>query len=264
MSTDRYLINSVARACAVMRLLAKEGGPLRIGKIAEGLGLDRTTAYRIVVTLEHSGFLQRNPETKEYALGIGAFEVGSTYLRSMDLHSVARPIMIDLSARVQESVHWAVLSGDKAVCIDRIESPRGLGTTGKIGRASPLNAGSVGKVLLAYQPDEAREHMLATVALHRHTASSITTPERMRQEITAIRAQGFCISMGEGEEDMACVAAPIFNHARQVIAGLSVGGPIHRFDDEFKKLAVAEVTRAARRISGKMGCPEVPGEQNAA
>lgn len=264
-STDRYVINSVLRACAILRLLAKDGEALRLGKIASALDIDRTTAYRIVVTLEQAGFLERKPDTKEYKLGVGAFEVGSAYQRSTDLHSVARPIMVELSRQVQESVHWAILSGDKAVCIDRIESPRGLGTTSKIGRASALNAGSVGKVLLAFQNDEVQEGLLKNSTLNRFTEKTITSVEHMREEIAGIRTRGHCVSMGEGEEDMACIAAPIFNHARQIVAGLSVGGPIHRFaEEDFKIQTIAEVKRAARQISEKLGCPEMPDKQNAA
>jgi len=264
-TSDRYLINSVTRACNVMRMLAKEGDGLRVGKIAKRLGIDRTTAYRILVTLESNGFLERNSDSKEYKLGVGAFEIGSAYLRATDLHSIARPVMIELAGRVQEGVHWAILSGDQAVCIDKIDSPRGLGTTSKIGRSSALNAGSVGKTLLAFQPPEVREKLLETVHLDRFTDHTITSVEEMQKAIGTIRAEGYCISVGEGEEDMACVAAPIFNHSRQIIAGLSIGGPVHRFSaPEFQRKAISGVLWAAQLISEKMGCPAIPSGKEVA
>ena len=166
---------------------------------------------------------------------------------------------------MQEGVHWAILNGESAVCIDRIESPRALGTMSRIGRASALNAGSVGKILLAFQPEEVRERLLATVPLKRMTDATITTADAMREAIARIRSRGYCISLGEGEEDMACIAAPIFDHLGQIVAGLSVGGPIQRFRDPgFVDLAVAEILKATRRISERLGCPGIPGGQHAA
>ncbi len=131
-TAERYLINSIVRANGILRLLAKENGSLRIGDISKRLGMDRTTAYRIVGTLEYCGLLERRPGSKEFKLGLGAFEVGSSYLRTTDMYSIGRPVMIELAARVQESVHWAVLSGTRTICVDKIDSPRGLGTTSKV------------------------------------------------------------------------------------------------------------------------------------
>jgi len=261
----RYAINSVLRANAVLRCLARENGGLRVGTIARRLGLDRTTAFRLVVTLEACGLVERVAATKEVKLGVGVFEIGSAYIRSTDLHSVARPLMIDLALRVKESVHWAILSGDKAVCIDKIDSPRGLGTTSKIGGAVPLNSSSVGKVLLAFQPEEARERLLASMALPRLTERTVTSAVVLRQEIADIRRRGYSLSLGEGEPDMACVAAPIFDHDHRIIAGLSIGGSIQRFaDKDNARLLAASLLETAWQISEKMGCTAVPAVENVA
>ncbi|MBT3358595.1 MAG: IclR family transcriptional regulator [Rhodospirillales bacterium] len=264
-NNNRYTINSIIRAKNILQLLAQEVTGLRIGELAKRLDLDRTTVFRVVVTLEQCGFIERIGESKSYKLGVGLFEIGSAYIRSTDIHSIARPIMIDLSHRVREGVHWAILSGEKAVCIDKIESPRGLGTTSKIGRAVPLNSGSVGKVLLAFQSTEAREHLLDTLELARFTDRTITSPDTMRAEIERIRRKGFCLSLGEGEVDMACIAAPIFDHTARVSAGLSVGGHIQRFEDtDNARKLTAQLIDAARQISEKLGCAEIPEFETAA
>jgi len=256
---NRYTINSILRANNILQLLAKNPTGLRIGELAKRLDLDRTTVFRIMVTLEQCAFAERIGEGKAYKLGVGIFEVGSAYIRSTDIHSIARPVMIDLSHQVREGVHWAILSGKNAVCIDKIESPRSLGTTSKIGRAVALNAGSVGKVLLAFQPDEARENLLGSVELLRFTHRTITSTDNMRSEIQKIRRQGYCISLGEGEIDMACIAAPIFDHTGRIAAGISVGGHIQRFEDsENARNMTAQLIDAARQISEKLGCTKVP------
>ena len=264
-TASRYAINSILRANAVLRCLARESGGLRVGTIARRLGLDRTTVFRLIVTLEQCGFVERAADTKEIKLGVGVFEIGSAYLRTTDLHSVARPVMIELAHRVKEAVHWAILSGDQAVCIDKIDSPRGLGTTSKIGRGVPLNSGSVGKVLLAFQPDEAREQLLATIPLPRLTDRTVTSAAALRDELAGIRRRGYSLSLGEGEADMACAAAPIFDHDRRIIAGLSIGGPLQRFAEaETAKFLVESLLDATHQISEKMGCVAIPTVENAA
>jgi len=264
-ASDRYNINSIVRACSILRILATDNEPLRVGEIAKRMGLDRTTAYRIVVTLENCGFLEKKPGTKEYRLGVGSFEVGSAYLRATDLYSVARPAMIELSSRVQEAVHWAILSEGQSVCIDKIESPRGLGTTSKIGRASPLHVSSVGKVLLAFQKDETREHVLQSMELTQYTVRTITSMDALKEELERTRRRGYCTTFGEGEIDMACVAGPVFDHANNLIAGLSIGGPAHRMNNpETMNQMIREMTAATRQISEKMGCQNFPAFEEAA
>jgi DNA-binding IclR family transcriptional regulator len=264
-TSNRYAINSVLRANAILRCLARENGGLRVGAIAQRLDLDRTTAFRLIATLEECGLVERVANTKEFKLGVGVFEIGSAYIRSTDLHSAARPVMIDLAHQVKESVHWAILAGDKAVCIDKIDSPRGLGTTSKIGGAVALNSGSVGKVLLAFQPEDLRERLLASIPLPRYTERTITSAAALRNEIAEIRRKGYCLSLGEGEPDMACVAAPIFDHDHRTIAGLSIGGSIQRFaDPETARFLTGSLLNAAQQISEKMGCAVVPAIETAA
>jgi IclR family KDG regulon transcriptional repressor len=264
-SSDRYNINSIVRACAILRTLARDNESLRVGEIAKRMELDRTTVYRIVITLENLGFLEKRPGTKEYKLGLGAFEVGSSYLRTTDLYSVARPIMIELAQDVQEAVHWAILSGHDTICIDKIDSPRGLGTTSKVGRSAPLHCSSVGKVLLAFQSEERREAILGGIKLTPFTERTITSVAVLREEADKARRRGYCVTYGEGEIDMACIAGPIFDHSGSIVAGLSIGGPIHRMSSpEAKSLMIRRLLSATRRISEKMGCPEPPAFEDAA
>ena len=264
-NNNRYTINSILRAKNILGLLAQEVTGLRIGELATRLDLDRTTVFRIIVTLEQCGFVERTGDGKVYKLGVGIFEIGSAYIRSTDIHSVARPIMIDLSHRVREGVHWAILSGEKAVCIDKIESPRGLGTTSKIGRAVALNSGSVGKVLLAFQSEDVRENLLQSMDFPRFTDRTIPSADTMRVEIEKIRRAGYCLSLGEGEPDMACIAAPIFDHTGRVAAGISVGGHIQRFEDTANAGKLTkQLVDAARGISEKLGCAKIPQFETAA
>jgi predicted transcriptional regulator len=107
---ERYLINSILRACGILKRLSGDRGAFKPSELAGLLHLDRSTAYRILLSLEKCGMVERNDKTGEYSLGLGAFEIGSAYLRRVDLVEVAKPIMADLAQRIQETVHLAVLS----------------------------------------------------------------------------------------------------------------------------------------------------------
>src|SRR4030043_2389419 len=108
---DRYLINSIIRASNVLRCLSEEKTHFKISEIAHQLQLDRSTTYRILLSLEKCGFVEKDGKTGEYTLGTAAFEIGNAFLRQMDFVKISKPIMADLALKVQETVHLAVLGG---------------------------------------------------------------------------------------------------------------------------------------------------------
>jgi len=251
---ERYLINSILRACAILKCLAKEKPRCKAGELARRLGLDRSTTYRVLLSLEKCGLVEKDPQTGAYSLGLAAFEVGSAYLRSADLFSAARPIMLGLAGRVEETVHLAVLSETEAMYLDKVDSPRGLGTISKVGKRVPLHCSGIGKTLLAFQPPEVRERLVAAIELTRFTPRTITSREELKRELDRIRARGYALDEEEHEPDIACVAAPILDHQGGVLASLSVSGPSQRVNDPDRVASlILEVQRASQQVSDRMG-----------
>lgn len=254
--TNRYHINSVLRACSILKHLAKQGEPNRISRVAKELGLDRSAVYRIMLTLENCDFVGKNPKTGEYSLGIGAFEIGSAYLRSIDFHTIARQEMIELSNRVHEAVHLATLSGQEAIYLDKIDGPSGLGMVCKAGSRIKLHCTGVGKVLLAFQPPERRQELMAAISYTRFTESTLDTPEKLGAELDRIMDRGYGFDSNEHEEHIACVAGPIFDHRGDILAAISVSGAALKIQDpEVQPKLIKEVVSTAKRISQKMGYP---------
>jgi IclR family KDG regulon transcriptional repressor len=104
---DRYAINSILRASSILRCFSGEKTHFKIGELARQLKLDRSTTYRILLSLEKCGFVEKDKRTGEYSLGLSAFEIGNTYLRQMDLLKVSKPIMTELALKVQKKVlYW--------------------------------------------------------------------------------------------------------------------------------------------------------------
>lgn len=253
---DRYHINSILRACKIMRRLANQGEPCRISRLAVDLELDRSAVYRILLTLEKCNFVRKDIKTGEYSLGIGAFEIGSAYLRSIDFHTIAREEMIDLSNRVNETVHLATLSGEEAVYLDKIESPdgRGLGMICKAGTRIMLHCSGVGKVLLAFQTPERKRELMNAISYTRFTANTLDTPEKLEAELARIVGRGYGFDSNEHEEHIACVAGPVFDHTGEILAAVSISGAAPKIQDpEIQPMLIREVLATTRRISQKMG-----------
>ena len=134
-----------------------------------------------------------------------------------------------LSKTTMETIILAGWVNSTPCCIERINSPQPLKLSVDIGSWFPLHAGSVGKTLLAFLPDEERERIIERIELTRYTENTITEISELKRQLQEIRERGYVVSIGERLEDVASVVAPIRNHTGNVIATLSVGGPKNRF-----------------------------------
>ena len=253
---DRYLINSILRASNILRCLTKGKARIKISEIARQLKLDRSTTYRILLSLEKCGFVEKDKETGEYSLGLLTFEIGNAYLNRIDFPKLSKPIMTDLALTVQETVHLAVLSGTEIVYVDKVDSPRPLGIMSKIGQRAPLYCTALGKVLLAFQPEDELKRIIHQLKLVPLTSNTIIAKQRLLEELRAIRRQGYALDHREIEEDVECIGAPIRDHRGNAIAALSISGPQRKIGTPQEKHFVAEVVKAAALISSKLGYVE--------
>jgi len=250
---NRYLINSIIRACNILRSFSKDKAHFKIGELARQLQLDRSTTYRILLSLERCGLVEKDRKTGEYSLGMAAFEIGNNYLRRMDFIQISKPIMADLALKVQETVHLAVLSDTEIVYVDKVDSPRTLGVMSKIGQRAPVYCTALGKVLLAFQPQEELSKIIDRIKFKSYTPKTIISKKRLIQELKEIRKRGYGLDQREYEKDVECIAAPIRNHLGDVIAALSISGPQRKTDLPQGKRFMSQVVKAASLISSKMG-----------
>ena len=254
---DRYLINSILRASNVLRCFLGEKTHLKISELAHELHLDRSTTYRILLSLEKCGLVEKDPKTGEYSLGLSTFEIGNTYIRRMDFIKASNPIMTELAMRVQETTHLAVLSDTEIVYVDKVDSPRTLGVMSKIGQRGPVYCTALGKVLLAFQPENDQSRIIRKIRLTPFTPRTIISKQKLVEELKAIRKQGYALDHREIEQEVECIGAPIQDHLGNVIAALSISGPQKKIGTPQEKHFVAEVIRAAGLISSKLGYMEV-------
>jgi DNA-binding IclR family transcriptional regulator len=255
-SKDRYLINSILRASSILRSLSGGITHFKISALARQLGLDRSTTYRILLSLEECRLVEKDKKTGEYSLGLAAFEIGNAYLRRLDFIKASKPIMRELALKSQETVHLAVLSDTEIFYVDKVDSPRTVGVISKIGQRGPVYCTALGKVLLAYQPEEEQSRIIDKIKWVPFTPKTITSKQKLLKELKAIRRQGYALDHREIEEDVECIGGPIRDYLGNVIAALSISGPQRKISTPGEKRFIRSVVEATALISSKLGYAE--------
>ncbi|MGE5254085.1 MAG: IclR family transcriptional regulator [Planctomycetaceae bacterium] len=250
---ERYLINSILRACSLLKCFSREKPVFKMSELAARLKLDRSTTYRILLTLEKGGMMERDEKTGEYTLGVGALEIGNAYLGQTDLVQIAKPVMASLAAKARETVNLAVLSDGEILYIDKVDSPRSVGVMSKIGQRNPVYCTALGKALLAFQPEGERNRILKAVRFKPLTPNTITSKKALLRELKGICRCGYSLDRREIEEEVECIAAPIRDHLGHAIAAISISGPQKKIRTPEEGEYVADVVEAAASISFKLG-----------
>ena len=245
------VIQSVQRAATLLK--AFQAGPRELGvtELARQVGLHKSTASRLLATLEREGFVERVPGTEKYRLGAVLMRLAGQVTHTSDIRTVARPVLMALAESARESTHLAVLDHDEAVNVEEFGGPHLVRDTNWVGRRTPLNCVANGKALLAFRPPEDIERILAG-PLPRFTDRTITDPARLRIELRELRERGFAQAVGEIEDGLNAVAAPVRSRARDVVAAVSISGPSYRVTlDRIAELGQL-VVRAARTIEARL------------
>jgi DNA-binding IclR family transcriptional regulator len=248
------LVQSVDRALSVLWLLAKHG-ELGVTELAADLGVHKSTAFRLVSTLEAHDLVEQVSERGKFRLSVGVLRLAGATAARLDLVRDSRPIASRLARTIGETVNVAVLSGQNALYLDQVSGPSALALQNWVGRSIPLHATSNGKVLLAFGPPELLDDVRPP--LRRFTARTVTDVDRLRAEVEDIRSRGFAIAVDELEEGLTAVAGPILGAGGTVVAALSASGPSFRLTPDRLPEVTEEVVRAADEISRRLGWPGV-------
>lgn len=243
---------SVQRAMSLLNAFSVAQPEWGLNDLAQAVGLNITTAYRLLSALEIEGMVMRDEGSGEYRLGPGAIILGGRALRTNNLNIVSHPELDKLAEATGETVTLEILIDCDVLIIDQVQGSHMLGAAQDIFARWPAHATSTGKVLLAYLPEILCKELLSA-PLERYTENTITDLRELQQELTRIRARGYGTVHEELEIGFVACAAPIFNHNGRVEAAISVGGPNIRFQSERMGELVELVTQAAGRISQKIG-----------
>lgn len=249
----RYRIQAIERAVAILNAFSADAPELGVTELAERLRLHKSTVHRFLVNLEGAGFVERNPRTSRYRLGLRIFELGGLVLQGMNLWDEALPFLESLVRDSGETGHLAVLDGGEAIYIERVEARRALRIPSAVGRGYPAHATNLGKVLLAYLPPEELRAVVGKHGLPAYTPNTITDLQRLEAELARIRAQGYAVDNEEYDEGLRCIGAPIQDHTGHVVAALGIGGPVTRVTPARVSELAELVRQAAGGLSRRLG-----------
>jgi len=222
--------------------------------IARRLGLPLSTTYKYLDNLQEKGFIARNPETRNYELGLTLFRLGNVVSSRMKLADFILPSMRDLLEATGETVLLTVISNMEVVCVERVEITRRMRLSLERGLSLPLHAGASSKILLAHQERSFIDAFLrSNPSLVRFTERTITDPVLLKKELRTIRRQGFAVSDQEVDVGVRAVAAAVRDHRGAVVAGLSIAAPTERINDGNLPYLIDLVRKASEKASRDMG-----------
>ncbi|MBV8170758.1 MAG: IclR family transcriptional regulator [Candidatus Eremiobacteraeota bacterium] len=246
-------VNSVDRALVILEYLGTQTKEVGVRELGQAIGLSKSSVHRILQTLRARGFVKWNPDNARYSLGIKAFEVGCGILRSMEAHTVAKPVLEQLAVALGETVFLGVQDDTELVYIEKVDGRRPVKMYADIGTRRPMHSTGIGKALLSHLDRAEIDRIIASKPLARYTKSTITDPEALRQELEKVRRQGYAEDNEETEEGLYCVGAPLFNYSGRPVAAISVAVPKFGQQQLPRDRVIKHVVSAAQEISAKLG-----------
>lgn len=247
---------SLRKALAILQRLGDDttGEGLTLTQIATALDLNKSTVTRLLQPMLETAFIEQAPETGAYRLSWETARLGQTYLASVRPDRDMQRTLHELSQLTKETVHLVRAATPHVVYIDKVDSPHAVRMFSRIGSTQPMYSTSVGKCILAHA-DETTVQQIIDLGMPARTATTITTAERMREELALIREQGWAIDDVENEDGIRCVAAPIFDANGDCTHAMSISGPTSRVPRERVAELAPLVMRAAADISRRLGAP---------
>jgi IclR family KDG regulon transcriptional repressor len=245
-------LRTLERGLSVLELLGAAEGGLPVSEVAQRLKLPMGTTHRLLQTLMHAGYVEQDPRTRRYELGLKILELRGAIGGAMRIAAEARPFLRDLMVRTGLRAHLAMYRGGGVVYIDRVDNAATLNQFVPIGRRAHAHATGLGKALLAHASEDELAAFLAHHDLRKLTPTTLTDAGDLRDELAAVRRRGFALDRGESHLDTRCVAAPVFDYTGRAIAAVSVAGAPDEVEPRSSDLAQI-VMELAGAISQQFG-----------
>jgi DNA-binding IclR family transcriptional regulator len=246
---SRQRVASVARALALLDEVARSDSGLGVNELARRIGVNASTASRLLATLEDAGLVERSPGGP-YRLGLRLVALSDRVLGQLDVRERARPWLTWLVDETGETATLSVPGGGEAITVDFVPSSSSVVSMARVGRPSVAHATAAGKVMLAFgSPDGPAAELVA------FTERTITDPTALAAELEAVRASGIAEAVGEREPDLNALAAPVIGRGGELVAILGLQGPATRLPANTRRALRAPLRKAADELGRSLGRP---------
>lgn len=222
-------VKSLVKAMEVLECFTKEQPELGVSDIAHRLGLQKSSVHNILSTFEMMGYVEQNPDTHRYYLGIRLMHFSYIINSHMGLHKAVSPYLKTIAATMNEIAYLGIPSGSDVLYIDSYSTDNRASSRNILGERAPMYCTGLGKAILAYLPESSQ---LLPEVLSPYTENTITDRDALMRELERIRMQGYAVDNMEHEFGIKCIAVPIFGVDKLLRCAVSVSGPSLRFLDE--------------------------------
>lgn len=250
---------SVEKVFQIIEIMASAKTSMRLLDISEKLSLPASTVLRFLNTLMAFNYVNQDPETLKYRLSMKLCQIGHMVNSQFSIRETVRPYLVELSEKCQESACLAIEDDMSVVYIDAVDGPDSiLRTMQRIGKIAPLHSTGVGKLLLLNYSAGKLDRLIAEKGLPALTLNTITTKEKLLFELEKIRTQGYSLDDEECEIGAKCIAAPLRDYTGNIVACISVSGPVSRMTCEKTEKITATIDRIALDLSRRLGYTKLP------
>lgn len=246
-------VQSLDRAFAILGIVAAAPEGISLGNLAQQAGLAPSTTHRLLNALESHGMVEFEAQAGAWQIGLGAFQIGASFIQRRDFIAAARASMRQLMQDAGETVNLAILNQHRVVFIAQIECEEVMRMAVKIGSVGPLHASAVGKAILAHLPQDQITQAVAQLNFPQLTEKTLTGASPFQAELARVRQSGFALDDEEQSLGLRCIAAPVFNEFAEPICALSISGPTVRVTSDRTTDLATLVQQAANRVTEKLG-----------
>lgn len=244
-------VQAVERALYLLKVIGEYSTPVSVSEIAKRTGLNRTTVWRLVGSLENQGFVEKDPISKGYQLGYAIYQLNSQNDPYGPLIRRARKTLEKLKEESGETVLLGVPKNNGILTIDQINPNHTIRLIDYSNTISPLHCSSNGKIFLSLLPEE-ELRILLDQPLKQYSKNTITDPKQLRKELDTIRVQKVGICRGELDENENAISAPIFDSNKNLVAFITIGGPSFRFKENELLSMRERILEAAKDIEKQL------------
>lgn len=251
---DGGVVQSVDRAITILEILARDG-TAGVTEVAAELGVHKSTAFRLMGTMEARGVVEQTGVRGKYRVGLGLVRMAGSTAARIDLVQAARPHIKELATETGETINVAVLVDSSALYLDQIVGTSSLQPHNWVGQRRPLHATSSGKALVAHlAPDEVD---VLIPRLEAHTERTVTRRRTLHRHLAEVRERGYAVTVDELEEGLTALAAPVRDAHGDVVASISVSGSTWRLDAATRRATARPLLHAAGEVSRALGWSEI-------
>ena len=246
------VVQALDKGLITLLTLSKRGSST-LSDLSLALGMPASSVHRMLATLQKHGFVEFDEINQNWAVGIEAFRVGSSYLVRTNLVEASHKIMRELMQETEETANLAIADGGDVVFISQVESRQPIRAFFRPGTRGHIHASGIGKALLANMARKDVEEILQKTSLKEFTPKTLTSLSDLFEDLEIIKTRGYSFDDEERYSGMRCVAASIYNSFGEAIAGISVSGPSVRFDDDVVSQFGPKVVKAAKKVTKMIG-----------